>query len=127
MFCKTLAGACLVAAAALISAPGATRAQSAGVMSREQLQALVDESDKALKNLIIARDQTPPPALAFKRDKRSRVLTDDLKQHVVPPDTQKQLEALDARAKSDLEAGDLPGVQVELAELRRGLKTQIEE
>jgi hypothetical protein len=127
MFCKTLAGACLIAAAALLSAPGTARAQSAAVMSREQLQALIDESDKALKNLVVARDQTPPPSLAFKRDKRGSALTDDLRQHVVPPDTQKKLEALEARAKSDLEAGDLPGVQVELAELRRGLKMQIEE
>lgn len=126
MFCKTVAGVCLLTAAALISTPVATRAQSTGVLSREQLQALVDESDKALKNLVIARDQTPAPALASRRDKRGLGLGDDLSHEVMPSDAQKKLEALQARAMSDLQAGDLPGVQVELADLRRGLKTEIE-
>jgi hypothetical protein len=120
---RSLGGACLIAAA-LASFQAISYAQA--VMSRQQLQALLDESDKALKNLVIARDQTPPPALAIKRDKRGKGLGDDLQQNVVPPETQQKLEALETRAANDLRAGDLPGVQVELAELRGGLKAAID-
>ena len=127
MIRRSFSGAYLLLAAALASLPVIVHAQSNGVMSREQLQALIDESDKALKNLIVARDQTPPPALAFKRDKRGKGLSDDLRDNVVPPDTQKKLEALQSGATNDLRSGDLPGVQVELAELRRGLKAAIDE
>jgi hypothetical protein len=113
--------------AVLAAVSSVTHAQTTGVLSREQLQALIDESAKALKNLITARDQAPPPALAFKRDKRGKSLIDDLKHNVVPTELQKKLEALLKSARSDLHAGDLPGVQVELTDLRRSLKTEIED
>ena len=118
-------GICLLAGMALASAASTTQAQSTGVMSREQLQALIDESHKALQNLGAARDQKPPATIAFKRDKRGKALTDDLRQYVLPPDTEKRLGALEDGAKKDLQAGDLPGVQIGLAELRRSLAAEI--
>ena len=116
-------GLCLLAIATSVS----LHAQAtAAVLSREQLQALVDESDRALRNLVAARDQPPAAALAFKRDKRGKNPADDLKQSVLPPDTQKKLETLHANAVNDLGAGDLPGVQIHLVELRQTLRTEIE-
>lgn len=109
----------------LVSAPAPAPAQGA-VLSREQLQALVDESSKALRNLVAARDQPPASGLAFKKDKRGKSPTEDLKQYVLPPETQSKLEALEANATRDLTAGDLPGVQIQLVELRKELKTGIE-
>jgi len=71
------------------------------------------------------RDQKPPPAVALKRDKRGKGLTDDLQQYVLPPATEKRLAALEEGAKKDLQAGDLPGVQIGLADLRRSLAAEI--
>jgi len=96
------------------------------VLSREQLQALVDESGTALRNLIAARDQPPASALAFKRDKRGKSPTDDLKQYVLPQELQLKLETLEGNAARDLGAGDLPGVQFQLVELRQNLRAGID-
>jgi hypothetical protein len=96
------------------------------VLPRERLQALLDESTNALRKLIAARDQPPDPALAFKRDRRGKTPTDDLKQGVLPLATQKKLETLEVNAANDLKAGDLPGVQIRLAEMRQGLAAEIE-
>jgi hypothetical protein len=115
----------LLASLVLTSAVSTTHAQSSGVLSREQLQALIDESDKALVNLAAARDQKAPPMVAFKRDKRGKNLTDDLQKYVLTSDTEKRLNGLEDAARSDLKAGDLPGVQVGLAELRRNLAAEI--
>jgi hypothetical protein len=115
----------LLALVALAWLPSAAPAQTTGVLSREQLQALIDESSKVLNNLVVARDQAPTPALAFKRDKRGKSPTDDLKQ-ILSPDTQKKFETLQTNATNDLKAGDLPGAQIQLGELRQGLRAGIE-
>ena len=121
-----VASACLLTFVTLVSLPHATFGQGAAVLSREQLQALVDESGKALRNLIAARDQATPPALAFKKDKRGKSPTEDLKQYVLPQETQWKLETLESNATRDLSAGDLPGVQIQVVELRQGLKAGID-
>lgn len=96
------------------------------MLPREQLQALIDESVQALRKLVAARDQPPEPALAFKRDRRGKAPTDDFKERLLPPATQKELEALQISTVSDFTAGDLPGVQIHLAQFRKGLKEEIE-
>jgi hypothetical protein len=116
----------MLAYLALAAAVSTVHAQSAGVMPREKLQALIEESHTALVNLATARDQKPPPTVASRRDKRGKVLTDDLQQYVLPADTEQRLQALEAGARKDLQAGDLPGVQIGLAELRRDLAAGIE-
>jgi hypothetical protein len=123
---RAVSGICLLALVTLASLPSPTRAQGSAVLSREQLQALITESSTALRNLIAARDQPPVPALAFKKDKRGKSPEDDLKQSVLSADLQKKLEELEAGATSDLQAGDLPGVQIRLVELRQALKAGIE-
>jgi hypothetical protein len=115
-----VAGVCLLAFVTLVSA------QATAVLSREKLQALLDESSTALRNLVAARDQPPAPALSFKRDKRGKSPTDDLKEYVLPHETQLKLETLESSAGRDLSAGDLPGVQFQVAELRQGLRAGID-
>jgi hypothetical protein len=124
---RTAAGSvCLLVLVALGSLPRPAPAQSTGVLPREQLQGLIAESSKALDNLVLAREQPSSPALAFKRDRRGKNPTDDFKQSLLPMVTQLKLEALEIGAKKDLDAGDLPGAQIQLTELRQGLKTEIE-
>jgi hypothetical protein len=123
---RTASLTCLLALATLASPAPPARAQGAAVLPREQLQKLLDESETALNNLIYARDQPPAPALAFKRDKRGKGPADDLKASVLPVDIEAQLRASLGNATSDFRAGDLPGAQINLGQMRQGLRTQID-
>jgi hypothetical protein len=96
------------------------------VMSREQLQKLLDESGTVMTNLATARTQEVPKAISDQRDKRKTGIQDDLQKNVMPPETEARLKAMRESAAKDLAAGDLPGVQVTLANLRRGLTAEIE-
>ncbi len=96
------------------------------VMTREQLQKLLDESGTVMTNLATARTQQLPKDVADKRDKRGQGIQDDLQKNVMSPETEARLKALRESAAKDLAAGDLPGVQVTLVNLRRGLTSEIE-
>jgi hypothetical protein len=123
---RLVTNVCLLAILALATLPALVLAQGTAVLSREQLQALIDESTQALQKLIAARDQPLEAALAFKRDRRGKTPTDDFKENLLQPDVQKKLEAAQMSATSDFRAGDLPGVQIHLGQLRQGLKAEIE-
>lgn len=118
--------AALLLLAALTGLAPRTRAQTSDVMSREQLGALLDESGKALENLRAACNQAVPTALANRKDRRDLTFKDDLRENVLVPETEAQLTALKQTAANDLGAGELPGAQVNLANLRANLAVGIE-
>ncbi len=115
-----------LALAASLSLPVAAQGSAPAVMSREQLQKLLDESGTVVNNLLTARNQNVPKEIAEQRDKRGKGLKDDLQQNVMPPEVETRMKGLRESAAKDLAAGDLPGVQVTLATLRRDLTTEIE-
>jgi len=118
-------GCLLVLTAAACFAP-AIHAQSGGVMSRQQLEALLGESSTTLDNLRAARKQSVPLAIANREDRRGLTFKDDLRQNVLLPEVETRLEALEATIATDLRAGDLPGAQLSLVSLRRELAGEIE-
>jgi TonB family protein len=130
------AWACLLALAILTAfaeaensaAPASSNTQSTGVHSRQQLQGLLDDSKRALRNLIEARDPPPPPPRQPlpRPDKLGHTMASDLQQNVMTPETQARLEALHASATTDLRAGDLPGAQLKLGELQQQTKEELE-
>ncbi len=123
---RAVASVWLLTFVTLMSVQHSRRLKAPPCLSREQLQALVDESGKALRNLIAARDQPPVPALAFKKDKRGKSPAEDLKQYVLPQEL--QLETGNARrqrgARSQCRRSSRRAVQV--VELRQGLKAGID-
>lgn len=122
----TPAAALLLLVATLIGLVPAANAQTGGVLSREQLAALIDESSTALDKLRAARNQSVPTALANRDDRRGLTFKDDLRQNVFVPEVEARLTALKQTAASDLAAGDLPGAQLNLASLRKELAAEIE-
>ncbi len=118
-------GACLLTVATLASLCSPTRAQSGGVLSRQQLEALLMDSSKALENLAAVRNQSVPSALKGKQDLHGHTYKDDL-QNVLPPEVQTRLGALKTTAADNLRDGDLPGAQLTLVPLHRELAAGIE-
>jgi hypothetical protein len=114
----------LVSLSAVAQAP--TPAPAPAVMSREQLQKLLDESGTVVNNLVTARNQEVPKELADRKDKRGQTIKADLQDNVMRPEVETRLKSLRESAAKDLAAGDLPGVQVTLINLRRELTTEIE-
>jgi hypothetical protein len=120
-------GTCVLALAICLLAVFPAHAQSGGgVLPRPQLEALLAESGKALENLRAARAQPVPRALANREDRRGVTFKDDLQQNVLTPEAENRLQSLQERAASDLQAGDLPGAQLAVADLRRELTIEIE-
>src|SRR4051794_12964740 len=113
-------GACLLILAALASLSSPARTQSGGVLSRQQLEALLADSGKALESLAAVRNQSMPSALKGKQDLHGHTYKDDL-QSVLPPEVQTRLGALKNTAADNLRDGDLPGAQLTLVPLHREL------
>src|SRR5262245_2083041 len=101
-------------------------AQSGGVMSRQQLEALLAESGKALDNLRAARNQSVPKALANRDDRRGLTFKDDLQQNVLTPEAESRLKSMAATAETQLRVDDASGAQLTLASMRRELTVEIE-
>ncbi len=98
----------------------------AQVLSRAELETALQSTKKNLKDLIGAKHQGLPGKFAFRQDALGRTMKDELKEQVLPSDRQTQLEKQLSSAESDLKAGDLPGAQIRLNEVRTTIKAEVE-